>query len=658
MADIAEIGFKADTRDLDEARKKLEAIKPAAAGAENAASSLSGEVKRTNGAFGEAASGAGKLGTAFARFTSGIIVSAFAGISLAIKGVYGEMVKLDNLARLTGESLTRLQQIQFAAGSVGVSGKDVQSGVRELALKAAEVLRTGEGDLKELFEANNLKLTDRNGKLKSINALLEDSARLFANAGSEADKIKIAELLGLSESWIRALENGPQSFRNMQDEAAKTGDIIDSALIQKAAEFDANWTKWTNSWATKFKATVADLIGWLDKLVNAANAAAANSLTKDNKWLFPDNMPESLKKRNEELLKNATKELEINKKIRAEGIAAIEAEKKRVESNFPSVDAPFPPTRPSGLGGSRTKIPGKDKGGGGDDTEKELTDLQKIAQGYKELSEPFNQATTAFNAAKSAMENGLISNEAYAASIAKIKDAYIAAGGTSEQFAKIASKGADDLGKQFQDLNEKSLKRVGDEFVEMAFKGKANFGDLAKSIIKDLVKIAIQALIVKPLLGMFGGLFKFGDGGLFGGASTAGFASPTQRAANGAAFGNGAGVTMFAGGGSFTNSIVNKATPFAYGGSNLGIMGEAGPEAIMPLKRGANGSLGVQLHGAGGQRQRPQNNVNVTNQYTISGAVSREEITAAIRASAEQTKEDTRKALVGHLDQYNRDGYL
>ena len=27
-------------------------------------------------------------------------------------------------------------------------------------------------------------------------------------------------------------------------------------------------------------------------------------------------------------------------------------------------------------------------------------------------------------------------------------------------------------------------------------------------------------------------------------------------------------------------------------------MGEAGPEAVMPLKRGANGALGVQLHGA------------------------------------------------------------
>ena len=36
---------------------------------------------------------------------------------------------------------------------------------------------------------------------------------------------------------------------------------------------------------------------------------------------------------------------------------------------------------------------------------------------------------------------------------------------------------------------------------------------------------------------------------------------------------------------------------FKYGGSKLGIMGEAGPEAIMPLKRGKSGKLGVEMHG-------------------------------------------------------------
>jgi phage-related minor tail protein len=36
-------------------------------------------------------------------------------------------------------------------------------------------------------------------------------------------------------------------------------------------------------------------------------------------------------------------------------------------------------------------------------------------------------------------------------------------------------------------------------------------------------------------------------------------------------------------------------------GGKTGLMGEAGPEAIMPLKRGSNGKLGVQMEGGGGQ---------------------------------------------------------
>jgi hypothetical protein len=53
----------------------------------------------------------------------------------------------------------------------------------------------------------------------------------------------------------------------------------------------------------------------------------------------------------------------------------------------------------------------------------------------------------------------------------------------------------------------------------------------------------------------------------------------------------------FADGGVFTNGIVSQPTLF-----NMAQMGEAGPEAIMPLSRGADGSLGVNLWGSGARR--------------------------------------------------------
>jgi hypothetical protein len=51
---------------------------------------------------------------------------------------------------------------------------------------------------------------------------------------------------------------------------------------------------------------------------------------------------------------------------------------------------------------------------------------------------------------------------------------------------------------------------------------------------------------------------------------------------------------LFATGGAFTNGIVRRATSFATPDGGLGTMGEAGPEAILPLRQMSDGSLGVQ----------------------------------------------------------------
>lgn len=76
----------------------------------------------------------------------------------------------------------------------------------------------------------------------------------------------------------------------------------------------------------------------------------------------------------------------------------------------------------------------------------------------------------------------------------------------------------------------------------------------------------------------------------------------------------------FASGGTFTNQIVSTPTHFKYGDNfNDGLMGEAGPEAIMPLTRMPNGNLGVQTSGSG--------STVVINVYTPPGTEVRKEET-------------------------------
>jgi phage-related minor tail protein len=90
---------------------------------------------------------------------------------------------------------------------------------------------------------------------------------------------------------------------------------------------------------------------------------------------------------------------------------------------------------------------------------------------------------------------------------------------------------------------------------------------------------------MRPVQNALGGLLAEGINGLFGGVL--GFAK-------GGAFAQGR-VMPFAKGG-----VVSSPTLFPMRGG-VGLMGEAGAEAILPLARGADGRLGVQAGGGGGR---------------------------------------------------------
>lgn len=84
-------------------------------------------------------------------------------------------------------------------------------------------------------------------------------------------------------------------------------------------------------------------------------------------------------------------------------------------------------------------------------------------------------------------------------------------------------------------------------------------------------------------------------------------------AANGHAFSNASSgpIGYFASG-----DVFNAPTAFSYGGGKLGVMGEAGPEAVMPLTRGSDGKLGVKGGGAPAQAQDNRVYITVTGDST------------------------------------------
>ena len=152
----------------------------------------------------------------------------------------------------------------------------------------------------------------------------------------------------------------------------------------------------------------------------------------------------------------------------------------------------------------------------------------------------------------------------------------------------------DSFGRELDDVSLE-LNRIGDladgvaRSISTAFRGALLDGKSFKSVLGDIARsfadIALKAAI-RPLGNMAGGLV----GNLFAGTNPA--------------LGT---VTPFAKGG-----VIARPSYFPMG-QGLGLMGEAGAEAIMPLARGPDGRLGV----AGGGSA-----INLTFNVTASDARS------------------------------------
>jgi lambda family phage tail tape measure protein len=138
-------------------------------------------------------------------------------------------------------------------------------------------------------------------------------------------------------------------------------------------------------------------------------------------------------------------------------------------------------------------------------------------------------------------------------------------------------------------LTTNAIGGLEESLTSLATTGAGNFKAFAASVLKDVTRMIIRQLVLKSIMQIIGGI---GGGGVAqsfempnsafipsGGYAFAPSALGNVFAANG--------IQPFAQGG-----IVSRPTlfPFAKG---VGLMGEAGPEAIMPLRRGADGKLGV-----------------------------------------------------------------
>ena len=185
-----------------------------------------------------------------------------------------------------------------------------------------------------------------------------------------------------------------------------------------------------------------------------------------------------------------------------------------------------------------------------------------------------------------------------------------------ELFDAKSNKILADMATNFANISLDSAMTGFEEFGRALGEGK----DAADAMQAALAAMAQQILNQLPMLFLQAGLQLIAQGqwplglGFIAAAGSsaiiAGYVDGKQSSAKESAKANALGgvygaddYSAFAKGGTFTNSIVQSPTFFKFAkgsGFGTGLMGEAGPEAIMPLTRGADGSLGVSASGIGG----------------------------------------------------------
>jgi lambda family phage tail tape measure protein len=175
-------------------------------------------------------------------------------------------------------------------------------------------------------------------------------------------------------------------------------------------------------------------------------------------------------------------------------------------------------------------------------------------------------------------------------------------------FREWAQSGLDEAGLMKTFVMD-SFDTMSASILEFATTGKTSVKGMVASILTDFAKMELRVAESKILSGIIGAFFGGGSDGAGGTMASIGDGA-WSGSANGNVFSGSSSLSAYSG------SVVSSPTFFAAAGapqayaSGGNVMGEAGPEGIFPLQRGADGKLGVKATGGTGD-------INITVATTV-----------------------------------------
>lgn len=619
---------------------------------------------------------------------------AFIGSLAALRGFVDyvgntnkELIDLAANAANAGMTTKTFQETLFAAKASGLTDKDFVAGLDKIGADLQAASR-GATDFGKLFEANGISIKNLNGDLKTTEQAMGSISSLIKNAPTLQMANAIASIVGLSKDWVPFLRQGVDGIEAQKKAAADLGVTIDDATISKAKDFNDQWHKAVATWDMQFKASLASILPLLTQMATLASTiidgvgAISGSVSR---WTTPDDQKskQQLNDQAEDVIKlidlmdrfkdsaSVFPQVKIANLQRLLGLP----EGGTMEDAIALLDkmsalydkAPTKLTvSPTGNGSTVLPPSSLDRN---DPVDRAINTLQKhietqkadtlavglgdaalagfrataaetsavLANGGKETAEQAAKfavlkqnvidATEAFTRAKIANDISFGRKTAFLSAedvqiAQQLKGIYpdVATALNSVQAAGIRTNNAM---KGLSQALETSLTTGLGDIVAGTKSVSQGFNDMALSVVKAIEQMIIKLYIITPLMQALQSTIGGGPITLGGPNGPTPFAS-----ANGNIF-DGGNVVPFARGG-----IVDGPTI-----APMALFGEDGPEAIVPLRRGPDGNLGVASAGGGGTQVNVNvmnfgnDNVSVTQQPNAAGGIDLEVMVGQAAAS-------------------------
>ena len=490
---------------------------------------------------------------------------------------------LGKTADRLGVTATELQQLHYSAEQSGVSVPTLEMALQRMTRRISEA-GIGTGSAVKALQEMNIE-ADKLAKM-GVHEQLHVLADALAGVESEADQVRLAMKLFDSEGvkLLNMLKDGSDGLKEYARQADNLGFIIDREMIAQMERANDSMNRLSK---------VGD--GLKNTLTTALAPAITTVAEEFIEWVTDGGTAIDMLGKLHGAIKSVLQAIDVlNQSIR------LSARGWGLLGDVVNVVA-------EGFFGSAESVAEANR---------------KLEQNARSANKEFEKMVKAFDGAGT-LAGGFEENlKNLDNTVTKTTSNLTNLNKKVHETGNVAKKTTEKLSDQaraIQHVFTNSFRNFEDSIVNFAKSGKLAFKDFAESILEDLLRMIIQLQITIPLMQSLKATMGAGGGlaGLFG-------------FAQGGAIQNG--VQAFAKGG-----IVNSPTLFPMA-NGMGLMGEAGAEAILPLTRTSGGDLGVKAESAGGTI------VNIYNQSNADAEVTESEspdgqkvIDVMIRASVERS---------------------